>query len=453
MPTHRTARRPALLRIAVALCLAAVGPAAGAADADLDPGFSVTGRYTAAFDLGGDRADVAARVLRAPNGELLLIGSAATATVEQRLAIVRLNAEGNETTRATYAYNLRTIGPATLDPSRQTIATGTVVGNDGGVDTAAVRIRVDGAADLAFANLGTARLDVSPFQVEVPLDVQARADGGSFVLVEAFNLGDPVMQPVLFDLSPGGAQDTAATAAVAVASGGIRGSGALALDASGRLLVATSQRVAGGACDLVVARLQPGSTTAYDPTFGVQGIARLRLPGTQTCLEVRDLELQTDGRLLVAGNLLDTAPFNLGLVVRLTASGTSDPSFAGGGQVGVGLFGAATTLTDIALQSDGRIVVAGSGRSGDGSLTQQLVMRVLGNGTLDTGFASDGYFAGFVFPAQGGGNSNANIGNAVLVDAQDRIVLTGSRAWSLSDTDFTALRLLGSPRLFGDGFE
>lgn len=445
----------ALARAAAVACLAA-SVTAVAADADLDRTFGTLGRYTAAIDAGGSLADVASSVLRTPTGQLLLVGSAATATVESRLAITRLDDAGVEIARTTHAYGFRTVGPAALDGTQRVVATGTLAGADGGLDGAVVRIRADGVADPAFGNLGTTRLDHPPFEVEVPLDVAVRADGSSAVLAESFNIGDTVVQPVLFGLSPGGALETpqgSPSVLIGIFSGGVQGSGAMALDAAGRLVIALSQRVAGGVCDLVVVRLQAGRIDAYDPTFGAQGFARLRLQGGPTCVQVRDLELQSDQKIVLAGNVEGTGPADLGVLLRLGADGALDTGFGSGGQSGVGLFGSSTTVSDIALQSDGGIVVAGSVRPTSGSPSRQLVLRVRANGVLDTGFADGNYFASFAFPASGGGESAQNVGHAVLVDPRDRIVVAGSRQWALSDTDFTALRLVGTPQLFASGFE
>jgi uncharacterized delta-60 repeat protein len=73
-------------------------------------------------------------------------------------------------------------------------------------------------------------------------------------------------------------------------------------------------------------------------------------------------------------------------------------------------------LTDLALESDGKLVVLGLDNAG------MVLFRLAADGSLDEGFGSDGFFAG------GTGDS----GNAIALDAHDNVLVAGSNikdAW------------------------
>jgi uncharacterized delta-60 repeat protein len=121
------------------------------------------------------------------------------------------------------------------------------------------------------------------------------------------------------------------------------------------------------------------------------------------------------GRILVAGYTIDGDPdFAL---ARFRPNGRLDPDFGGGdGRVTTDL-GGTDYAFDIALGSNGRIVVAGERDRPSGSL---MAVAVYGpRGRLDRGFSKDGVaFVGFGKELQGA--------NAVAVGANDRIVLGGA---------------------------
>ncbi len=109
------------------------------------------------------------------------------------------------------------------------------------------------------------------------------------------------------------------------------------------------------------------------------------------------LVLQPDGKILAAttASVTDAGDFAL---ARLNADGTPDRGFGQGGKVSTDL-GGAETLTAVALQGDGKIVVAGaSARSSeDGSLLfgySYALARYNPDGSLDAAFGSGGKVVG-----------------------------------------------------------
>ena len=73
--------------------------------------------------------------------------------------------------------------------------------------------------------------------------------------------------------------------------------------------------------------------------------------------------IQIDGRIVVAGSASSGAVTDFGLV-RLHSDGTFDSSFGGGGALIVDFFGGADGANDLLVQPDGRLVAAGVARNG-----------------------------------------------------------------------------------------
>ena len=123
-----------------------------------------------------------------------------------------------------------------------------------------------------------------------------------------------------------------------------------------------------------------------DPGFGQQGTVQLE----DDRRFVVGALVQPDGRVLVAqtSDPYSTPP-SAHLVRRLTRAGLPDPSFGTGGSIHPQL-GAGTTLTDIALQPNGRLVVAGSRAESSVAPIVIVVARYLPDGSPDTSFGSNG---------------------------------------------------------------
>lgn len=102
--------------------------------------------------------------------------------------------------------------------------------------------------------------------------------------------------------------------------------------------------------------------------------------------EVKAIAIQTDGKALVAGHFAVTATAKTVSLVRLDTDGRLDPGFQMDTQIGNG------TIYSIALQPDGRLLIAGDFTVGSG------LARLNADGSLDASFTaptldySDSYF-------------------------------------------------------------
>lgn len=165
-------------------------------------------------------------------------------------------------------------------------------------------------------------------------------------------------------------------------------------------------------------------TGALDPTFGDGGISTT-LFGTYA-LGI-GIALQDDGRVLVAGWSGTPGNNDFGLV-RYLIDGSLDPSFGNGGTVITG----GTNLEEayaVAVQPDGKIVAVGKSFLRNNRL---MVARYLTDGTLDPTFGS----GGIVIPRIG----SDDVANGVAIQPDGGIVVVGSSTNASSGKDLTITR-------------
>jgi uncharacterized delta-60 repeat protein len=128
----------------------------------------------------------------------------------------------------------------------------------------------------------------------------------------------------------------------------------------------------------------PGS---LDPSFGTGGKAQTNVNPNQ----VTNAVLQSDGKIVAIASLADfkIASQVFG-VLRYLPSGTLDPAFGKGGIVRTAFTLGFHYPYSVAIQADGKIVVAGSASSPNNSTDMIAVARYNGDGSLDSSFGSGG---------------------------------------------------------------
>jgi uncharacterized delta-60 repeat protein len=161
--------------------------------------------------------------------------------------------------------------------------------------------------------------------------------------------------------------------------------------------------------EIALARYDPDRT--LDTSFG---------EGGKVTTDIGDIDnfasavaLQADGKIVVAGGVGE----HLSTLVRYNQDGTLDPTFGEGGIVTAGLGSPVPEYaSDLAIQADGKIVTAG--RSGGISGGFGLA-RYNPDGTPDTGFSGDGRVRTDFTPR------TLDIASAVAIQASGKIVAAG----------------------------
>jgi uncharacterized delta-60 repeat protein len=152
----------------------------------------------------------------------------------------------------------------------------------------------------------------------------------------------------------------------------------------------------------------------------------------------KSVAIQSDGKIVVAGSSSNGSDNDFALI-RYNTDGSLDSSFASDGKV-ITVFGSSGEFANsVALQSDGKIVVAGS--SDNGAQRVFAVARYSADGSLDSSFDSDGK----VTTAIGSGD----FAFSVAIQSDGKIVVVGSSN-NGSDDDFAILRY-GQPAATAPG--
>lgn len=131
--------------------------------------------------------------------------------------------------------------------------------------------------------------------------------------------------------------------------------------------------------------------------------------------DVRAMALQADGKIVVAGSCDNGAATGFCLA-RYTATGVLDSTFNVNGKVITAAGSVSSSLRSVVLQPDGRIVVGGT--CNNGSNNTFCLARYLADGALDISFSGDGKVATTI------GVSPSYV-DTVLLQSDGKIVATG----------------------------
>ena len=144
------------------------------------------------------------------------------------------------------------------------------------------------------------------------------------------------------------------------------------------------------------------------------------------------MELQTDGKILVAGyseKLSSRAEFAL---VRYNSDGSLDMSFSGDGMLTTD-FGLEVIAFSITVQADGKILLAGTSYNSSGNYDIALA-RYNSDGSLDTNFGGDGkLITNF-------GSSVSSVPSSIEQQADGKILVAGYAYNSSGNYDFALVR-------------
>jgi uncharacterized delta-60 repeat protein len=149
--------------------------------------------------------------------------------------------------------------------------------------------------------------------------------------------------------------------------------------------------------------------------------------------QAKGLAIQADGKIVAAGITTDPANTTINKfgVVRMNVDGSLDSTFGGTGMVATSFSSGSDRAYTVALQSDGKIVVAGKASAGSDNVF--AVARYLTDGTLDATFGSGGKTT-ISFNSSSSGRGNApkqasdTEGRSIAVQPDGKILVAGF-AW------------------------
>ena len=325
------------------------------------------------------------------------------------------------------------------------VAVGFATDNAGQDAALVTRMNSDGAADPSFGSGGRVLIQFDPSEnrgSEAPA-VAIQSDG-KIVIAGDTGVSGGNDDVLVARLNPNGSFDSSfgsgGAVIVPVGTGTQAAGQAVAIDPSGRIVVAGYAEDTSNAQQLMVLRLNPDGSP--DLAFGSGGMVVQQLGmGTGAQSEARAVALQPDGKIVLVGDGTGTGATggDSVLLARLNADGSFDGSFGSGGDVLIQLGAGAhpnSAASAVALQPDGQIVIAGNatGSGGDGQL---LVARLSPAGGLDPAFGSGGEVTAQL---KTGGN-NGSVAAGVQLQPNGRILLAGGAGFGGDFSQLVVARL------------
>jgi uncharacterized delta-60 repeat protein len=343
----------------------------------LDTSFGADGRVTTSFSAGND---VGSGIAVQSDGKIVVVGTSGDdGSGTSEFAVARFNVDGS--------LDLSFSGDGM-------VTTSFLAGNDVGSGIAVQsddKIVVVGTSD----NLsGTSEFAVARFNVDGSLD---NSFGGDGMVTASFSAGDDV------------------------------GSG-IAVQSDGKIVVVGTSDNLSGTSVFAVARFNVDGS--LDNSFSGDGMV------TASFLAGNDvgsgIAVQSDGKIIVVGTSDDLSTTWV-VVAGFNIDGSPDNSFGTDGSV----ITKTSSLTGrdmgsgIALQSDDKIVVVGSGDDLSGAL-EFVVARFNADGSFTTSFgkATTSFSAG------------DDVGSGIAVQSDDKIVVVGTSDNGSGTSEFAVARYL-----------
>ena len=205
-----------------------------------------------------------------------------------------------------------------------------------------------------------------------------------------------------------------------IESNSFDGSNSIAIQMDGKIVVVGFSFIGSG-YDFVVVRYH--SNGSLDSTFGGDGVVTTDVGSFDD--EGVSVALQSDGKIVVAGSTV--VPDYDFVVVRYNTDGSLDNSFDSDGILIADLnSGSDDFVAKVLVQSDGKILLAGTS-GGDFA-----VVRYNSNGSLDLSFSTDGKVTTDL-----GGDEN---GRNIAIQGDGKIVVVGSTSDGSTNIDFALVR-------------
>lgn len=258
------------------------------------------------------------------------------------------------------------------------VGTTTVMGSS---DVAVVRYNANGSLDTSFSSDGGVVIDVKDASLDIGAAVIVQKDGKILIGGTTTSAGNSDL--LLIRLNKDGTPDTFfGKGGTVVKSAFLQDEGsALAIQPDGKILLAGTEGSGSGvSCDFTVVRFNTNGSP--DLEFGSSGRKFVSFPsGEDRC---KAIALQSDGKIILAGEskVADTHM----AITRLNPTGDVDTTFGPGGQQ-VFTTGNFSRFNAVAIQTDGKIVLGGT-RSN--IIVDFAVRRLNPNGSSDTTFGVNG---------------------------------------------------------------
>jgi uncharacterized delta-60 repeat protein len=333
------------------------------ADGSLDSSFSNNGKRRTDFT---EAEDVAFGVAIQDDGKILVAGTAAFDRDTSKFALARYNVDGSPDTtfsgdgKVTTAFTRRGDvgwGAIAIQDDGKIVAVGDAGVNGDHATFALARYRENGSLDPTFGRDGKVRTDFTRY----PEDALAVAisDQGKIVVAGGSGFGQPRERFALARYRPGGSLDPTFGGDGRVTTNLAFGDDVafgIALQADGKIVAAggASQGEANAKWGLT----RYNTDGELDSSFSGDGKVISDFTPYDDGAYV--LRIQANGKLVAAGLAgFDGERGGMFALARYRENGSLDPRFGGDGKVTTDLTKGPDSAYGLAIQSNGRLVVAG----------------------------------------------------------------------------------------------
>jgi uncharacterized delta-60 repeat protein len=306
------------------------------------------------------------------DGKILIAGDFTTFNGLVKNRLVRLNTDGLKDT----TFNIRNpsqtylpytgfdtggVGPIAVQTDGKILVGGSFTTFNNVAQNRIIRLNTDGTKDATF-NVGTG-FDSNVIQILLQPD-------GKILVTGPFNSYNGVAKKKLIRLNQDGSIDSS------LITFNSPDYAKIALQPDGKIII--------GSFNGALSRLNPDGTN--DVFFNV---------GSGLNNRVFKIIIQPDNKILVGGSFTTYNGLSQLGLIRFNPDGSKDTSFNIGG-IGIGNVSAGG-VSDIAQQSDGKILICGGISNYNGTIQQGLI-RLMSDGSIDTSFLFGDTITSSAFP-------------------------------------------------------
>jgi uncharacterized delta-60 repeat protein len=350
----------------------------GSNDASFNPIDSILGKGT------GANGSITAMAIQS-DGKILIVGAFTTYNGTTRNRIARINTDGTLDTGFDPGTGAgSTISAIAIQSDGKILIGGAFTTYNGTTRNRIARIHTDGSLDTGF-DPGTGASNIGQ------INAMAIQSDGKILIGGQFTAYNGTARNRIARINTDGSLDTGFNPAPA--TGADNTINAISIQSDGKILIGGQFTTYNGTSRNRIVRINTDGTldTGFDPATGADNT-------------ISAFAILSDGKILIAGWFTTYNGTARNRIARINTDGTLDTGFDPG-------TGAGSSMSSMAIQSDGKILIGGNFTSYNG-ITRNRIARINSNGSLDSEFD------------RGRGADNSI--NAMAIQSDGKIVIGGN---------------------------